>query len=55
MASRIEDATWEKNRVKIQRLFMTEDRKLLGPGGVIEIMLRDHGFMARQASHEIKS
>jgi hypothetical protein len=50
-AQRIPDALWESRRTTIHRLYVTEDRPLTAPGGVIEIMARDHGFSARSVLH----
>ena len=47
MAPRIESSAWEQHREKIKRLYITEDRKLQGKDGVIEIMIRDDSFHAR--------
>jgi hypothetical protein len=50
-AQRIPDALWESHRTTIHRLYVTENRPLTAPGGVVEIMARDHGFFARSVLH----
>lgn len=46
LADRIANATWEQHRETINRLFILQNRKLEGPGGVIQVMSKVHGFRA---------
>jgi hypothetical protein len=43
---RVPDAVWEFHKPTIERLYMVEDRPLSAPGGVRDIMARDHDFHA---------
>jgi hypothetical protein len=47
LAPRINEETWEHHRNTIHRLFVDEERKLDGLGGVMDIMRGKYGFTAR--------
>lgn len=46
-AERIDEFIWNRRRSTIERLYVTEQRKLGTPNGVIEHMKKYYGFVAR--------
>lgn len=43
---RIPDAVWELHKPTIERLYIVENKSLTAPGGVRDIMAREHNFHA---------
>ncbi|KAK3369237.1 ankyrin repeat-containing domain protein [Lasiosphaeria ovina] len=46
--------TWDAMREVLRELYLTEDRPLVGPDGVIEVMRERHDFLASKAQYEIR-
>ena len=41
------DPEWDSHKAEIEDLYVREDVKLGGPGGLMETMARKHGFEKR--------
>ncbi|PSN75329.1 ankyrin [Corynespora cassiicola Philippines] len=52
MSVRHREEVWNRHKAAIQTLYLDEDRKLLGTGGVIEQMAELHDFHATKAQYE---
>lgn len=44
---RIPDAEWNSHKEMIRQLYLEGDKRLEGPGGVMEVMASTHNFSAR--------
>ncbi|KAF2678237.1 ankyrin [Lentithecium fluviatile CBS 122367] len=53
-ARKIDEATWERHRSTIERLYVTEDKQLEGKDGVIVIMTKGHAFTASKSQYETR-
>ncbi|PSN70529.1 hypothetical protein BS50DRAFT_520393, partial [Corynespora cassiicola Philippines] len=49
---RISEEEWARHKGTIQRIYVVEDRPLLGEDGLMRTMERDHGFSATKAQYE---
>lgn len=45
-AARIPEAEWETHKQTIRSLYLDDNLKLKGSGGLIEVMTNYHGFSA---------
>ncbi|KAI1357142.1 Clr5 domain-containing protein, partial [Xylaria arbuscula] len=52
MPTDLTDNDWNSYRDTIRSLYITENRKLQGPGGVMQEMSTEHGFNATKAQYE---
>ncbi|KAF2726864.1 hypothetical protein EJ04DRAFT_570892 [Polyplosphaeria fusca] len=52
MSAKLTEDDWSLHKAVIQALYLTEDRKLQGPGGVIEQMFVEYKFKATKAQYE---
>ncbi|KAK0718438.1 ankyrin repeat-containing domain protein [Lasiosphaeria miniovina] len=54
MSGPVTSDTWDAVREVLRELYLTEDRPLVGPDGVIEVMRERHSFLASKAQYETR-